>query len=184
MQGSANWGVFGDNNINLATIEDSQINRFDIHCYGRDVYFKNTVFNNLYNQFSSLYGTLMYENCRFVHFVPVLFESSYAAYTPFNLVIKDCEIDVDKDRPYLINAGNPSKKAERPRTELRRVSWPNIEIKNLKVNAQSGVNEWTLFQINGSGGETIYDMSEIKVDGLEMKGKFSIPTMSLMKKFT
>lgn len=175
MYGKGNWGIFGNNNINTALIEDSKINRFDIHCYGRDVYCKNTTFRNLYNQFSSLYGTLSYEDCSFVHFVPVLFESSYSAYTHFNLVIKNCAIDVDADRPYLINAGNPAKLAAKPRAELAKASWPNVDIKNLKVNLPTDMKDWTLFELRGGGGSNIYDISEIKIEGLEISGASATP---------
>ena len=72
MYGKANWGVFGDNNINVATIEDSKINRFDIHCYGRDIAFKNVEFFDLYNQYASVFGTIRYDRCTFTNFVPVL----------------------------------------------------------------------------------------------------------------
>ena len=64
MYGKANWGVFGNNNINVATIEDSQINRFDIHCYGRDISFKNMEFFTLYNQYASVFGTIRYDKCK------------------------------------------------------------------------------------------------------------------------
>lgn len=55
------WGVFGTNNMNNVKIIDSDINRFDIHCYGRDVFCKNTIFRYLYNQFSSFYGILEFK---------------------------------------------------------------------------------------------------------------------------
>lgn len=175
LKADGNWGVFGNNNVNTAYLDDCDVNRFDIHCYGRDVYCKNTTFRNLYNQFSSLYGTLSYEDCRFVHFVPVLFESSYSAYTHFNLVIKNCEIEVDADRPYLINAGNPAKLAAKPRAELAKASWPNVDIKNLKVNLPTDMKDWTLFELRGGGGSNIYDISEIKIEGLEIRGASATP---------
>lgn len=164
------WGVFGNNNVNTAYLEDCDINRFDIHCYGKDVYCKNTTFRDLYNQFSSLYGTLFYDNCKFIHFVPVLFESSYSAYTHFNLVMKDCEIDVDKDRPYMINAGNPSILAERPRLELSKACWPDIEIKNMTVNLPKDTDSWNIFQLRGGAGTKLYGISEIIIEGLEING--------------
>ena len=78
--------MFGNNNINTALIENSEINRFDIHCYGRDISFKDVVFVNLYNQFSSTFGTIRFDRCTFRHFTPVLYEASYNSYT----VIKLC----------------------------------------------------------------------------------------------
>lgn len=175
LKADGNWGVFGNNNVNTAYLDDCDINRFDIHCYGRDVHCKKTTFRNLYNQFSSLYGTLSYEDCRFVHFVPVLFESSYSAYTHFNLVIKNCAIDVDADRPYLINAGNPAKLATKPRAELAKASWPNVVINNLIVNLPTGEKDWTLFELRGGGGSNIYDISEMIIEGLEIRGASATP---------
>ena len=32
-----NWGVFGTNHLSHTTLRDCDLNRFDIHCYGRDV---------------------------------------------------------------------------------------------------------------------------------------------------
>ena len=30
------WGIFGNNNVNTITLKGCHLNRFDIHCYGRD----------------------------------------------------------------------------------------------------------------------------------------------------
>lgn len=148
LKASGNWGVFGNNNINTAIIEDSDINRFDIHCYGSDVYCKNTLFHDLYNQFSSFFGTLSFIGCRFVRFVPVLFESSYAAYTHFDLVVKDCEIEVDPERPYLIHAGR-LETAEGARDEINQVQWPNVKMKNIRITADKTVKKFAVFQVGG-----------------------------------
>lgn len=171
LKGYGKWGIFGNNNINTVTITDSDINRFDIHCYGRDVLCKNTVFRNMYNQFSSFYGTLQFENCKFIQSIPVLFESSYSAYSFFNLEFKDCYIETSKDCPYLIKAGNPAKLAEKPRGEFDKVFWPNIRIENLSVALPDGVNKWTLFYVTGGNGEKIYGISDIIIEGLEIESK-------------
>ncbi len=176
---AANWGVFGNNNVQKVVLEDCDINRFDIHCYGKDVYCKNTIFRDLYNQYSSFYGTLRYENCTFLDFVPVLFESSYSAYTYFKLEIENCSIDVDARRPYLIYAGNPSLLAEEPRQELANAYWPDIEIKNLTVNLPEEVKNWTLFQTNAQDGVSIDGLSNIKVEGLEVLGQVKRPKVRL-----
>lgn len=166
LNANGNWGVFGTNNTNYVRIEDSDINRFDIHCYGRDIYCNNTIFRDKYNQFSSLYGTLRFEDCQFISFVPVLFESSFSAYSPFILEIENCVLDVDKDRPYLIKAGKPSVLADKPRKEFEKVSWPDISIKNLVVHFSDEVKTWDLFEISGDGDVTINDISMIVINGL------------------
>lgn len=165
----AKWGVFGCNNLNTVTLNDCDINRFDIHCYGRDVFCKNTIFRNLYNQFSSLYGTLRFEGCHFVNSVPVLFESSYSAYTYFNLEIENCAIDVDGERPYLISTGNPAKLSERPRKALAKACWPDVKIRNLMVNLPYNTEGWNIFQLRGGAG-IIHGITKIDIDGLIING--------------
>lgn len=170
LKANGDWGIFGNNNVNFSQYDQCDINRVDIHCYGKDVFCRNSTFRDLYNQFSSLYGTLSYENCHFVNFVPVLFESSYSAYTQFKLIIKDCIIEVASDRPYLISAGNPAKLSENPRRELSKASWPDIEIRNLRVLLPVNAKSWTLFQLKGGGGTDIFGISDIAVEGLEIVG--------------
>ena len=167
---SSEWGIFGNNNINYSVLEDSDINRFDIHCYGRDVYAINTTFRNLYNQFSSFYGTLSYRSCAFIDFVPVLFESSYSSYTFFNLEMRDCFLKVDKSRPYLIRAGNPSLLDDNARVELRNASWPNITLENLSIELPKGQKDWTLFYVNGNNHNSIDGIDSIVIKGLEIRG--------------
>lgn len=140
----ANWGVFGTNNINTAELQDCDINRFDIHCYGRDVTMKNCRFSNLYNQFSSMYGTLTYKKCRFINFVPVLLEPSYNAYTNFNIYMEDCVFDATNSRYFLISAGNLNAKIN-SRPELTQKYWPKITIKNLTVNVPEDVSKVVIF---------------------------------------
>lgn len=177
-----NWGVFGTNNTNHVSMEDSFINRFDIHCYGRDVFFKNTVFMNLYNQFSSLYGKLRFDNCQFINFVPVLFETSYSAYSYFELEFANCILQVDKERPYLIRAGNPSQLAYKFRKEFSKVEWPDIKIDGLIVNMPEGVKNWTLFQLSGNNDAKISALSHITVDGLIIKAGNKRPIVKLTNK--
>ena len=179
LKATCNWGVFGNNNVSYATLENCDINRFDIHCYGKDVFCKKTVFRDLYNQYSSFYGTLRYENCRFISFVPVLFESSYSAYTYFKLEIENCSIDVDVKRPYLINAGNPSLLAEDSRQELASARWPDISIKNSIVNIPEGTKYWTIFQATGNDNTLIEGLSSISVEGLEIRGQRTTPLVRL-----
>lgn len=182
LKGNGKWGIFGNNNMNTVTIIDSDINRFDIHCYGRDVLCKNTLFKNMYNQFSSFYGTLRFENCKFIKSIPVLFESSYSAYSFFNLEFKDCYIEVSKDCPYLISAGNPSKLAEKPRGEFSKVFWPNIKIENLTVALPEELKKWTLFYVKGGTGERIYGISDIIINGFVIESKESHPQVIITNK--
>ena len=144
LKATANWGIFGTNNINTAELSECDINRFDIHCYGRDVSMKSCKFNNLYNQFSSMYGTLSYKKCRFINFVPVLLEPSYNAYTNFNIYMEDCVFDATSNRYFLISAGYLNTKVN-TRPELTRKYWPKVTIKNLTVNVPESVSKIVIF---------------------------------------
>lgn len=163
LRAKGNWGVFGTNNVNTVVMEDSDINRFDIHCYGKDVFFINTIFRDLYNQFSSFYGTLSFNSCSFLKFVPVLFESSYYAYTCFDLVFKDCLIDIDPGRPYLIQAGRleTSKDA---RDELKQIEWPNVKMSNVTISVEDNVRQLTVFQVAGKDNGEVGGINSIELD--------------------
>ena len=162
----ANWGVFGTNNLSNTTLRDCNINRFDIHCYGRDVFIYNCKFSKLYNQFSSVFGNVRFEECRFTEFIPVLFEPSYNAYTPFNLTFKDCIFDALPSRNYLISAGQLDN-ITNSRPELAPKCWPNINIQNLIVNVPDNVSKIILFNSKKAmSGVSVDHIADIKIDGL------------------
>ena len=104
------------------------------------------------------------------NYIPVLFDPSFYAYTPFNLVIKDCVLGVNKKYPFLINAGSPASKHINPRTELSKVCWPNIVIDGLVVNIPDGVENWVLFGVNGNNLPEIEYISDLKINKLVLKG--------------
>lgn len=161
LKADGKWGIFGNNNVNYAVIEDSDINRFDIHCYGRDIYCYRTVFRKAYNQFSSLYGELVFEDCLFDDFLPVLFEESYSAYSPFDLILRDCVIKVKASKPFLVYAGKLGPQIEGIREELSGVSWPNLALRNVKVLLPKGVKDWTLFRVNGIAAEVVEGIDHV-----------------------
>lgn len=162
----ANWGIFGTNNLSNTTLKNCDINRFDIHCYGRDVFVYNCQFNKLYNQFSSVFGTICFEGCRFTEFIPVLFEPSYNAYTPFDLTFKNCIFDAQTSRNYLISTGLLDN-ITNSRPELVQKCWPNIDIQNLTVNIPGNVSKIILFNTKKSAQVAVNYISDIKIDGLQ-----------------
>lgn len=170
LKGKCEWGLFGNYNVNYAVLKECDINRFDIHCYGRDVYCYNSTFSNFYNQFSSFYGELVFKNCHFINYIPVLFEPSFYAYTPFNLTMKNCVLDADKRYPYLINAGSPADKHIVTREELKQVSWPNLTIDGLVVNLPEGQDDWVIFGVNGTDIPEIENLTSINIKGLLVNG--------------
>lgn len=164
----ANWGIFGTNNISRATLRDCTLNRFDIHCYGRDISFHNCTFGKLYNQFSSLFGKLLYDGCRFTDFVPVLIETSYNAYTGFDLTFKDCIFDALPRRNFLVSIGKVDN-LQNSRPELSEKCWPNVTIQNMTVNVANKVSKVILFEPKTpiSSNVSVDYISAIKIDGLK-----------------
>ena len=130
--GKGNWGIFGNNNVNTAKIEDSEINRFDIHCYGKDVSFKNVKFRDLYNQFSSVFGCVSFETCEFRDFTPILIETSYNTYTEFDVNFNNCVFYTTQQKNYLVNTGSLSGEVN-TRSELSEKQLPRVNVKNMKV---------------------------------------------------
>lgn len=140
LNATGNWGVFGNNNISEVRLEKCDINRFDIHCYGKNVFCENTTFSNLYNQFSAFYGVLTFDKCHFKNFIPILLESSYNAYTKFSLIMKNCNWDVDINHNYLINAGRLGDSPNK-RIELSKKYLPSITIQKLNINIPIDVKD-------------------------------------------
>lgn len=145
LKAKAKWGIFGNNNINNVKLKNCDINRFDVHCYGKDIYFDNCIFRDLYNQFSSMYGTVSFKNCEFVNSTPVLFESSYNAYTKFKLVIKNCVVYASSHRCSLIHGGNLNGKLTTGREEIRQQEYPDIYIKGLTVYLPDGLTDFYMY---------------------------------------
>lgn len=167
MYGKANWGVFGNNNINTARIEDSQLNRFDIHCYGKDISFLNMMFFDLYNQYASVYGTISYDRCTFKGFVPVLNGGSYNSFVAHDVVFKDCVFNATPQNFSLFKLSHMNEPTN-TRHELAEKCLPNVTIKNMTVNMKGGANELLLFRCS-SGGKRLTDigyLSTISIDGL------------------
>ena len=186
MYGHAKWGVFGSNNLNNVVLLRCDINRFDIHCYGRDIRAVNCIFSGLYNQYSSVFGFVKYEKCVFTDFIPVLVESSYNAYTPFDLFMNHCTFHLDGEKNYLITLfGVPAEYNKRP--ELKRKSLPNITIKNCRVFLSDDVREWYLINTRGNAYKDTFDyLSNISMSGITVSGnnQFEFQLYSEMIKTT
>lgn len=146
MFGQGNWGVFGNNNLNEVTVTNSKINRFDIHCYGKNIAFKKVTFFDLYNQFSSTFGTISFDRCEFDDFIPIINGTSYNAYVAYDLVFNKCTLYVNNKCNYLIKAGRIDTVVNK-RPELTKKCWPNIKIKNMKVVVDDDVSDFYLFKV-------------------------------------
>lgn len=184
MYARANWGVFGTNNINKATLRDCDINRFDIHCYGRDVRCYNCKFTDLYNQFSSVYGDVYYEKCTFSNFIPVLIESSYNAYTPFDLTFKSCTFNLTGKKNYIMTLSG-LEAAHNSRPELYRKALPNITIKNCTVKLAEDVKEWYIVNTGKvTYKEPLDYINKIEVNRLKINGNVDYKVFSTELKTT
>jgi hypothetical protein len=132
------WGVFGTVNVSNIKLTHCDINRFDIHCYGRDVSFSKCVFRNLRNSFTSVFGRVTFDNCEFVNFVPFGFRGDYNAFTPFKLIFRNCIFHANRERHSLISARSLLESPHNDRTELSKVYWPDVEVDNLRIIRENG----------------------------------------------
>ena len=167
LYGRANWGIFGSNNVNVARIEDSQINRFDIHCYGRDISFKKVSFFDLYNQYSSVYGSITHDNCTFTNFIPIRNGGSYNSYVEHEVVFNDCVFNADPDNNCVFKLSHLNE-PDNTRHELAEKCLPNVKINNMVVNMTNGADNFFLFNCtsSGKGLKEIGNLSNITIDGL------------------
>lgn len=163
-----NWGVFGTNNLSNTRLTECDLNRFDIHCYGRDALLERCTLRQRQTQFSSMYGTLTFDSCHFVDCVPVRIRSSYNAYTPFDIEMRDCTFELSMRHNSLVNVMLLDT-ATNSRPELSVKCWPNLRITNLTVIAPALVGTFNLFQPTGTLKElqkSVDYISEVSVNGL------------------
>lgn len=170
LRGRANWGVFGTNNMNQVSMEDCDVNRFDIHSYGKDLYFNKCIFRDLYNQYSSVYGVIQYDNCKFVHSIPVLIEYSYNSYVPFDLKMNNCEFEASSQKCSIIEAGKLHDSVNN-RPELSVKALPNIAINNLTVKVPSDLKQFNIIRYQNPSDilPEIDYISNILVNGLKFE---------------
>lgn len=175
------WGVFGCNNINTAYLENCDINRFDIHCYGKNCTFKGVNFVDIGNQFSSVYGIIKFDKCQFTNCNPLINRSSYNAFVEYELYFENCTFNVTPKKKYLINMGELSNQLN-TRPELRNKCWPNIHIKDLTVNMKDGAREFVLLTNRGPVDyqKPIGYMEIIEIDGMTVNCESGSPLKSIV----
>ena len=165
-----NWGVFGTNHLSNTILEDCDINRFDIHCYGRDALLKRCTLRQRQTQFSSMYGTVTFDSCRFVDCIPVRIRSSYNAYTPFDIVMQDCTFELTMRHHSLVNVMLLDTAAN-SRPELSRKCWPNLTVNNMTVIVPGTVRSMNLYEPTGTQSELkkpVDYISKVEVTGIKM----------------
>ena len=168
MNAHGKWGIFGNYNVNGVTLNNCDINRFDVHYYGKNIRSTNCIFRDMYNQFASVYGVVSFKKCEFINEIPVLIESSFNAYTPFELEWQNCTFHLNKKRNYLITLfGIPEPYNDR--TELRRKCLPNIVMKNCKVYLEDDVDEWMVVKTHGVKYKDSFDyIQDVNIKGVQV----------------
>ena len=181
MNASANWGIFGNNNVNTVYLKDCAVNRFDIHCYGRDVFFDNCQISGMYNQYSSVYGTIYHKNCTFNQAIPCLIESSYNAYTPFELVFEKCTFKFSSEKNTVVSIMGLSDELN-SRPELTKKCFPNVVMNRCNLDFFGNVKDWFIFKTNHKLFTPIGYCSDIRIDRLNIRGekpRFSIFNLNI-----
>lgn len=87
-----------------------------------------------------MFGKVVFKNCEFFNSIPVLFESSYNAYTNFDLFFKKCIIHPTKWRNYLIYAGELRGKETDEREEIKVQKYPNLYVNGLTIDMKEGTD--------------------------------------------
>ena len=166
-----NWGVFGSNNLSHTQLVDCDLDRFDIHCYGRDAWLKGCTLRQRQTQFASMYGTVKFDSCRFVDCIPVRIRSSYNAYTPFDIVMHDCTFELTPRYHALVNVMLLDT-ADNPRPELKEKCWPNLTVNRMTVVVPWTVGALNLFHPTGTMSELRRQfgyINDVEVRGMKME---------------
>ena len=164
-----NWGVFGTNHLSHTTLRDCDLNRFDIHCYGRDALLVRCTLRQRQTQFSSMYGTVTFDSCNFIDCIPVRIRSSYNAYTPFDIEMRNCTFEMTTRHHSLVNVMLLDTAAN-PRPELRVKCWPNLKVENMTVIAPATVGTLNLYEPTGTLSELkkpVDYLDNVTVNGLK-----------------
>lgn len=172
MYARANWGVFGSNNVQKALLKKCDIDRFDIHCYGKDISFKDCLFSHRSNQFSSVYGLISFENCTFTDYMPIKMGYTYNAYVAHNVRFVNCTFNIDKSHNCIIGL-NGFCQDESSRPELKEKCLPNVSIIDCQINSVDGVKKWYVYKTKSAkdyNGKFSY-ISEVRVEGLSTDEK-------------
>ena len=175
------WGFFGCNNVNTANLEDCEVNRFDIHCYGRDITCRSCTFapnpvtysttGHAVNRYSSLFGYLIYDGCEFENFVPFKTDYAYNIYAGCDILFKDCTLHVVRsDLNRIIEMGFWGAPLNARQEHVRKCAH-NVAIENLTIQLGSGISQVYLFFFKDrqSFTEPVYHTSWLSVTNLTVK---------------
>ena len=163
-------GVFGNNYVNKTTLRNSHVNRFDVHCYGRDIIMENCLFDAYGFLYSSIFGTVIFRKCTFKNVFPCLNRLDFNAYTPFNLIFDRCSFEFDDKHYALVNLSNIDDIIN-PRPELSEKCLPNIDIENCIFHLFPEVKYLYMFYVGGCKYPyPIKGLSELRVNDVVFTG--------------
>lgn len=140
------WAAFGCNNMQDSFLEDSDVERFDIHCYGRNITVRNSTLTGKGIPCSSIFGTVLCENVTFSDCFSYSMRTEYNAFTPFDIVLRNCEL-ISGGQHALVNLGKYDAKIN-PRPELAKKNMPNLEVDGMTVHLIVGASAFSLFHLS------------------------------------
>ena len=173
VRGRAQWGLLGNNNMSDTYLENCALNRFDIHCYGRNVFMKDCIFNGgstgWYSGGSSIYGVIRYNHCTFVNCTPFANGNSYKTAVPVDVVFNDCVFNATNKKHSIFETKVLNNKMN-PRLGLVQKCLPNIVIRNMTINVPKGVKEVFLYDVGKSPyNDEVGYLQNVKIDGFYIK---------------
>lgn len=171
LKGDAKWGIWGNNNVNTSYLKHCNLNRYDIHCYGRDITMEDCYFHDGNLQVSAVYGEIIYRRCTLYHMEPVSIRADYNIYVPFDLKLFDCTWYPTEKRNAIADMGKLDGENNN-RRELKKKCWPNIYISNLEVIPTVGTDLFLFKVRDESGSRSIIEyLSRININGLHINGE-------------
>lgn len=159
------WGIFGTYNLNTVSMYNSSVNRFDIHCYGKDISFTGCKFRGIYNQIGCVYGNISFLDCTFENFIPIQYEGSFNAYVPHDVTFTNCTLTNQASFNYLLRCYNLTATVN-SRPELSKKCLPNVTVNNLIVNGEPSI--FYIFYTYEPNIVTMDYIEHIRIDGLKL----------------
>ena len=176
VDGYGEWGVMGHNNLSDTYLVQCHINRFDIHCYGRNLYLTDCVIDGGEKGWfcggSGIYGTIQCDRCHYINAYPIYYGDSYKTAVGAEIVLNDCIFDVrpQKNAIFYTRVLNSN---INPRPGLSQKCLPNITINNMTVNVPKGVKKVYLMDMyrQPTYEGTVGYMKRITINGLTVNAE-------------
>lgn len=171
-----NWGIMGNNYLNTVVVTNSNINRFDLHLYGKDFQFIHCQFKRLHNQFCNVYGQIIFDGCQFNQTTPILYEGSYNIWTGHDVTFKNCTFENVTTLLNLYRLDNTVN--ERP--ELSQKCLPNVNIEHCVFIKPSNIIN--LFNVPKGTMPILGYIDHIYINGLKYVEPINISAFNISSK--